>query len=183
MKNNVFVIETGSGLEVIKAIDDNFFIGASKKTKVHRGMINNKKITYCFTRSENSLCPFCNKENFTANSFDLAIIYIKDRMSLDIGVFNKKNELCGLLGDDFDTSGVDYEIILKIRSFMPSSEAYILERINDLGLTGTKYEKVIKEYFLNFSTRESMSLSLSAHRTTISRAIKKITNICRVCGY
>lgn len=183
MKNNVFVIETDSGLEVIKAIDNNFFIGASKKTKVHRGMVNNNKIAYCFIRSENSHCPFCNKKNLTVNSFDLAIIYIKDRASLDIGVFNKKNELCGLLGDGFDTSGVNYEIILKIRSFMPSSEAYISERISELGLAGTKYEKVIKEYFLNFSTRESMSLSLSAHRTTISRAIKKITNICRVCGY
>lgn len=183
MRNNVFVISNDSGLEVIKAVDNSFYIGSSKKTMVHKGMINNKKIIYSFINSENTICPFCGKGNRSANFFDLAIIYIKNRQSLDIGVFDKEGGLYRLLGDNTDISGIDYDIVLKIRSFTPSNEGYISERVRELGLSDTKYEKVIKEYFLNFSTKESMLSSLSAHRTTISRAIKKITSVCRVCGY
>lgn len=186
MKHNVFVIEAHGAPEVIGVVDDNFYIGASKKIKIHKRMVDIKNAVYFFVYSEkntHSTCPFCNKNNKDRDGFDLAIIYAKKTSSVEIGVFDEFGNLSGFLGGTACTSDTEYEILLKIRSFMPSNDGYISSRVADLGLSGTKYEKIIKEYFLNFSTRESLLSSLSVHRTTVSRAIKKIADVCKVCGY
>lgn len=182
----IVACNTKKGVELFKVVHGEYAMGVAHRVRIHDRLFPYSKLFMTLTGEVCHKCPLCEKDNHTNNDFSALVVKHRDTGEMDVALF-ENGHFTGYLGADNGAGGeyseAIYQTVLKLRPYRPTSRTYLLDRISSLGLAGTTYEQAILMHFLEFANKKDVVEALSVHRTTVARAIKKISGVCQFCGY
>lgn len=184
--NQIAACNTKKGIELFKVVEGEYAMGVAHRVRIHDRLFPYRNLFMTLTGDVCHKCPLCEKDNLSISDFSALVVKHLSSGEMDIALF-EEGSFIGYLGAKMgvmaEYNEADYQTILKLRPYRPTSRAYLLQRIGALGLAGTMYEQAILMHFLEFANKKDVMEALSVHRTTVARAIKKISGVCQFCGY